>query len=136
MFCMWDICPLNEPATCQLELPYLLSLLLHTLPHQYHVLESTAFTSELFTLLLIKFFLLMWIYTWFQQCSDCFDWITFTHPASVYVNDTCRCLVDNIPIHEVVHTQAMGLLPLVFCYHSMFKIGTQQTIWPTFLALL
>ena len=75
VFCMWDICLLNEPATCQLELPYLhylVSWLLRTLPHQYHVLQVTAFTSQLMHNIPFLWFK----FGWYEFQLTCQPWVS------------------------------------------------------------
>ena len=68
LFFIWDICPLNKPATCQLELPYQGS----TLPCQYHMLEITTFTSEL--MYNIPF---LWLsFGWYELQLTCRSWVS------------------------------------------------------------
>ena len=68
LFCIWDICLLNEPATCQLELPYQGI----TLPCQYHMLQITAFTSKLMHN--IPF---LWLnFGWYEFQLTCRSWVS------------------------------------------------------------
>jgi len=66
--CIWDICLLNEPATCQLELPDQGS----TLPHEYHMLQITPFTSQLMHN--IPF---LWLkFGWYEFELTCRPWVS------------------------------------------------------------
>ena len=68
LFCIWDICLLNKPATCQLELPYQGS----TLPCQYHMLKIIAFTSKLMHN--IPF---LWLkFGWYEFQLTCQPWVS------------------------------------------------------------